>query len=92
MEKLGLTLVMEGRKENICRRAGGSWHYWRIYEADVTANLAPSTEETSGAFWCTHSQIKELLDGNTILIPRGHVALEPVWREWFIQIDILSRF
>lgn len=96
-EETGLTatrlnLLIEGRRGNACRRDDGSWHYWRIYEADAISDLAPSTDETKGALWCTRGQMKELLDGGTIQTPHGDIALEPVWREWFSQLDILSRF
>lgn len=87
-----LTLVAEGRKENACRRIDGSWHFWRIYEADTVGELAPSTDETNGAFWCTREQMKDLLEGKAIQMPYGEVALESVWKEWFEELDILPRF
>ena len=87
-----LTLVGEGRKENVCRRNDGAWHYWRIYEAEAVGELAPSIDETNGAFWCARDQMQHLLDGKTIRMPYGEVALEPIWKEWFDELDILSRF
>lgn len=87
-----LSLIDEGRKENACRCTDGSWHHWRIYEADAVGELAPSTDETNGAFWCTRDQMEDLLEGKSIRMPYGEVTLEPIWKEWFEKLDILSRF
>ena len=27
-----LKLIAEGRRENPCRRQGGTWHYWKVYQ------------------------------------------------------------
>ncbi len=87
-----LTLIGEGRKDNPCRRSGGSWHYWRIYRAETTGDLRPSTEETRGCFWCSYEQMRLLLDGKTIQMSYGEASLEPVWREWFLRLNMLDKF
>lgn len=89
-----LTLVFEGRKNNPCRRPGGGWHYWRVYNAEAKGEVEPSAEETRGHFWCTHKQMKELLDGGALVVPAHgeERVLEPVWCELFQEIDILRYF
>jgi 8-oxo-dGTP pyrophosphatase MutT (NUDIX family) len=96
-EETGLTatslrLITEGRKDTACRRPEGSWHYWRIYEADTTGELHPSVEETSGALWATRAQMETLLSGGSVVLEGREVKLEPVWMEWFKELDVLSRF
>jgi argininosuccinate lyase len=55
-----LKLISEGKRENVCRRPGGSWHYWKVYETKVVGKLEPSQDETKKAGWYTKDQIREL--------------------------------
>lgn len=87
-----LKLIAEERMENPCRRPDGSWHYWRIYQAEATGELNPSTEETRGHFWCTRQQMKQMLDEVPIQLERGPAGLEPVWLDWFTKINIMEYF
>lgn len=88
-----LSLVAEGRKDNPCRRTGGSWHYWRIYRAEAVGLLKPSATETRGHLWCTVTEMEQLLSGRALALAGGQVAeLEPVWREWFRELRILDLF
>ena len=43
---VGLKLLTETRKENKCRREGGDWHYWKVYEAQTSGDLERSESET----------------------------------------------
>lgn len=87
-----IVLIGDGRKDNPCRRPNGSWHYWKIYQAETTGDLRPSTEETRGSFWCTRLEMEDLLSGGSIQMAHGEAGLEPVWREWFRELNILDRF
>ncbi|MEX0918049.1 MAG: NUDIX hydrolase [Candidatus Paceibacterota bacterium] len=83
----------EGRMENPCRRPGGSWHHWRIYIAtNVTGTLRPSKDETKGHFWCSREQMRYLLRGNPLPIDGREVILEPVWKDWFLEREVLFLF
>ncbi|NQV00584.1 MAG: NUDIX hydrolase, partial [Parcubacteria group bacterium] len=35
LDSKSIELLVEGRKENPCRREGGSWHYWKIYKIEA---------------------------------------------------------
>lgn len=64
-EEVGLTvtklkLIKEGRRENVCRRPGGSWHYWKVYETKVQGDLNPSQNETKKADWYAKDEIRDL--------------------------------
>lgn len=88
-----LVLWAEGRMENLCRRPGGNWHYWRIYVAtEVTGTLRPSEDETKGHFWCSGEQMSRLLGGNPVQLDGREIILEPVWKEWFLERGVLSLF
>lgn len=86
-------LLAQGRKDNACRREDGDWHYWRIYRAEgVTGTVTPSLEETKGHVWVSKEQMKGLLAGDALLVGGEEVGLEPVWREWFAQMNVLDQF
>lgn len=103
MEEVGLTadtlvLLGEGRKENICRRADGSWHYWKIYEATATGEIVRSQDETKRAGWCTKEEVQELA-ARTERYNREEIdeeewrrspGLEPVMYEWFTELGLLK--
>jgi len=85
-----MKLMAEGRKENPCRRAGGTWHYWKIYSVVVSGRVKASQDETKSFIWCSRAALaelsqrtKEYLTGNiseTQWIKNP--GLEPVWHEW----------
>lgn len=60
LETLSLKLILEERKENKCRREGGTWHYWKVYQVEVSGDLKRSVDETKRAVWCTVGEIKGL--------------------------------
>jgi len=103
LEEVGLTpkiitLVKEGRKENPCRRDGGTWHYWKIYEVETTGTLKRSLDETKQAGWYSHDQIAELATRSKAYldskIPQvdweKSPGLEPIWLEWLTELGILD--
>lgn len=101
-EEVGLTpreikLIAEGRKENPCRREGGTWHYWKIYQVETDGELKRSEDETKQAGWFSVDQIKSLVQ-RTEKYLAGKIleeewqkspGIEPVWREWFKELGIL---
>ena len=60
LETNKIKLLIEGRKDNPCRRRGGNWHYWKIYEAQAQGELNRSMEETKSAEWYSINEIKQL--------------------------------
>ncbi|MCG2690169.1 NUDIX domain-containing protein [Candidatus Parcubacteria bacterium] len=61
LDTLSLKLAIEGKKENPCRR-GGTWHYWKIYQAQVSGELSPSKEETKQAGWYSKEDLQKLAE------------------------------
>ena len=89
--------LIEGQKENPCRRGGGNWHYWKIYEADVKGNIQRSQKETKQTRWLTRKQIQKLAN-KTDQYLKGKISesewqkspgLEPVWKEWLTELHII---
>lgn len=83
-------LVAEGRKENPCRRDGGSWHHWKIYRVSVEGTLQRNPDETKRAGWYSKEQIEKLAE-RTKAYSKGKITkeewerapgLEPVMLEW----------
>lgn len=92
-----LTLVTEGRKENPCRREGGTWHYWKLYQMTTTGDIDRSIDETKQAQWYSREQIKLLAD-RTELYNNKQISedewnknpgLEPIMYDWFKQLKII---
>ncbi|MFA6601941.1 MAG: NUDIX hydrolase [Candidatus Paceibacterota bacterium] len=97
LEAIGIKLLAEARKENPCRREGGSWHYWKIYAVTVQGELVRSLDETKKAGWYSLEEIK-LLGLRTKKYEEGGIAeaewnnspgLEPVMYEWFRELKII---
>ena len=93
----GMKLVAEGRKENHCRREGGTWHYWKLYQMVVVGDVHGSKDETKQTGWYSKDDIKKL--GNrTEKYNNKEISdekwnknpgLEPVMYEWFKQLNII---
>lgn len=73
-----LELLYEGRRENPCRREGGTWHHWKIYQVEVTGELRRSEEETKHAGWYSGEEIKAMWDD-----------IEPVWQMLFQELKLV---
>ncbi len=92
-----LELIAEGRKENPCRREGGSWHYWKIYRVLTQGELLPNTDEAKEARWYPRNAIKKLAKITEAYIAgtiseeqwKASPGLEPVMYEWFKKLAII---
>lgn len=92
-----IKLLSEGRKENKCRRTGGDWHYWKIYEVVSEGEVKRSEDETKQAGWFSAEQIKQLAQKTQGYVDRKisedewqqSPGLEPVWCEWFKELGII---
>jgi ADP-ribose pyrophosphatase YjhB (NUDIX family) len=43
LDATDVVLIKEGRKKNPCRREGGAWHYWKIYQVTVSGDISRSS-------------------------------------------------
>jgi 8-oxo-dGTP pyrophosphatase MutT (NUDIX family) len=93
-----LTLLIEGRKENPCRRPQGTWHYWKIFEAQWKGTVRGSPIETVSASWTSPAQIQTLVDRTSqrlrkVISDREwqlSPGVEPVWAEWFHELELAT--
>jgi len=92
-----LYFLTGGPKNNPCRRLEGTWHHWKIYEANVTGELKPSKEETKQARFYSKEEILALTK-RTEQQFAGQVSgedwekspgIEPVWHDWFRELTII---
>lgn len=97
LETQNLKLLIEGRKENPCRREGGSWHYWKIYQIEATGEIKRSEDETKQAIFYKKEDLL-LFASKTEKYLRGDIeqndwekspGLEPVWYEWLKELKII---
>lgn len=97
LETNEIKLLIEGRKENKCRRDGGNWHYWKIYEVKTNGEINRSESETKQAGWFTLEQIKLLIEKTNKYLSKEisesewiqSPGLEPIWMEWFKELGII---
>lgn len=94
-----LQLVAQGRRDNPCRRPGGTWHFWRIYRAETQGQPHPNAMEVKNLVWSDHRKLE------TLALRAHHFrcglisdtewsdqpGLELVWLDWFEELGILDR-
>lgn len=92
-----IELLIEGRKNNPCRREGGNWHYWKIYKVEAESEIKRSEDETRQASFYGKDILLSLAD-KTEKYLRGDIVqndwesspgLEPVWYEWLKELKII---
>lgn len=97
LEIKGMELLIEGQKDNPCRRTGGNWHYWKVYKVNAIGEIIRSDDETKQANWFGNNQI-EILAQKTKRYLAGDIpenewmrkpGLEPIWYEWLKEIKII---
>lgn len=97
LEVQSMKLLIEGRKDNPCRRKDGTWHYWKIYEVKALGEVKRSPEETKQAGFYTKENL-QLLAKKTEKYLRGEISdidwesspgIEPVWYEWLKELNII---
>ena len=97
LETKELKFIAEERKENLCRREGGTWHYWKIYQMITMGDIDRSKDETKQAGWYDKDQIK-VLANKTQKYNNKEISeeewnknpgLEPIMYEWFKELKII---
>ncbi|MEI8143752.1 MAG: NUDIX domain-containing protein [Candidatus Berkelbacteria bacterium] len=95
---VNLKLLIEGDKNNPCRRPNGSWHHWKIYETLVVDDkIDRSFSETKKAGWYSIEEIKFLAEKTDKYLQKEiseenwekSLGIEPVWCEWFRELEII---
>lgn len=92
-----LELLTEGKKNNPCRREGGSWHYWKIFKIIANGEIKRSNDETKQAGWYDKNQIGILAKKTKDYLAGGisesewikNPGLEPIWLEWLSELKII---
>lgn len=57
----GLKKVLEKRLENPCKRAGGTYHLWYVFEiTNWSGEVKPSQDETKSLIWASRERLHEL--------------------------------
>lgn len=92
-----LKQIYEGRQDNSCRRPGGNWHYWKIYEIETEGELHRSLDETKQARWYSPEEVAGLGEKTKIYL-KGEVSdeewqknpgLEVFWYRWGLSNHII---
>jgi len=94
LEVSDIQLIGEGKKQNPCRREGGSWHYWKIYEVQAIGEIDRSLEETKQAGWYSKDEIEKLKQRTLLYLAKDisedewnkNPGMEPIWMEWLAEL------
>lgn len=102
-EEVGLTaismkVILEGRRDNPCRREGGTWHYWKIYEVEAEGEIERSLDETKQAGWYVKDEIRKLAERAQQYVDgeiteeewRSKPGLEPIFAEFLKELDVIE--
>lgn len=93
-----LKLIVEGRKENACRRPDGSWHHWKIYDIQTAGEVHRSQSETKQAKFVDKEELERLANRTKRYLLQEieeedwqkSPGLELVWYEWLQEIGVLK--
>jgi ADP-ribose pyrophosphatase YjhB (NUDIX family) len=72
-----MDLVLTARYDNQCRRPGGDFHDWQVFEAKGGGTPVRSEDETSAMRWVVQQELDELAE-----LALTHVATGPGPDEW----------
>jgi len=93
-----LRLVLSKTYPNRCRRPGGDWHRWEVYEAGVQGELACNPEEVASARWVGPDELEGFL-GRTLAYLDDNVTqdnwmrspgLEPIWVDMLTKAGLIG--
>lgn len=93
------TTIFGRRVKNRCRRLGGDFHRWYLFEAMVErAELRPSPDETEGATWYDQKEL-QALSNRTKAYRAGEITeeawmanpgLEEVWVPFLTELGYIT--
>ena len=91
-----IKLIAEGRRDNSCRRAGGTWHYWKIFEVRVKGAVHPNKREVASFVWASPTDVDALAERTRDYLAgkigehewSARPGLEPVWLSWLPLIGL----
>lgn len=91
LEDLAKTSIVNRRVFNVCRREGGDYHDWTVYEANVTKqNLQADLDETNGAEWYSRDTFRKLAAKSLHQTVATPGTLEPVWLDFMTELGYLE--
>lgn len=93
------TTIYDRKVENQCRREGGSYHRWYVFEATVEqTELLPSPDETKGANWYIRDDLQALANRTAVYHEskitqaewEGNPGLEEVWIPFLHELGYIT--
>lgn len=104
VEEVGLTatalrLVLDGRRDNRCRRPGGTHHVWEVYETSGVGEVVRSEDETRSVIWVGRGTLRTLTNATRAYLA-GDISeadwqrspgLEPVWLDMLTALERIVR-
>lgn len=97
LKALKLNILAEEYLQNTCRRIGGTWHLWKVYQVEAQGEIKRSFTETKQAGWFSIQEVYQLaqrtrtyLSGNITKEEwQASPGLEVIWYEWFNKLAIV---
>jgi len=97
LDSVDLELMLDIRKENPCRREGGTWHQYKLYKVHTTGDVSGSAVETKQTRWFSIEEIRALAERTDRYLNKNipedewqrDPGLEPVMYDLFKDTGII---
>jgi len=71
---------LEDKFQNPCKREGGSWHEWHIFEANEWSGELKAGSDAKDAHWLSSGELKTLADRTHLFLEKSGIPLEELNR------------
>lgn len=97
LEAISLKELLHEKTQNPCRRKGGDWHEWKVYEVQTSGEMKIEPTEVKKYLWSSPEDLRKLAE-RTAERESGKISesewnanpgIEPVWRDFFKELGIL---
>ncbi|KKU19076.1 MAG: NUDIX hydrolase [Candidatus Azambacteria bacterium GW2011_GWA2_45_90] len=97
LKAVSLKEILHEKAQNPCRRKGGDWHEWKIYEIKTAGEVIIEPTEVKKYLWLSPEELRKLAS-RTAERESGKISesewnanpgIEPVWRDFFKELGIL---
>jgi len=88
LEEVGIAivrnkLVWEGRILNSCKREGGTFHDWQVFEAEEWSGELKSGSDAREAFWATPEKLRQFVSRTEYFVKKFGIP--------YVQVGDLTR-
>ncbi len=88
-------VINDVRKDNVCRRKGGTYHNWTVYTARTDQEpIHTNTDEARHLRWFTQEELQQLATQTRELTihtkENRDDYIEAIWVDFFVELGIVT--